>query len=1332
MGEDEGDTKLDIKALRSRFESKPSRPPPPPVNAAKSAGPVTAAAGATAPSNGIKPPLSLPSAEPQTSATDRPKPAVKPKPTTVGSKSTDLDTTNHALPKSARAPPDSPAPQILPSAPVSIPANNTTAAVSGSTKPSIPHKPKLELPAMQYTSERNNDEPVLSPESDPFGSPAELSPDNSFHGTSVSLLSRELDARGSIGGSAPGSRSAPSIIQKPQPRKPPAPLLRNISAESARSDTSSDVQTMQPRKTEGLKTPTRPGSRTPIGSPLPVSRLDLRTHLAPPPPPSPRNKTPRVQTRHAPLLDRSPAPSPRPSLSLERPLSRSMPAPTLDTPISEYESGSDVSSSLVSSPDDVFKSPVETPREELSASLPPALPPNKPSSSGDGFIPTLPSRTNTISSAESSRSEFVKPRLPERTRQMIQTMPPPPANHIRPPSLPTRNVPATLQPSALPTDVRRSSERAQPMPAQTSAPPQLTRRSLDTTRSTVTSHARSESTNFHDSEDDAEDAGGSGNHRNLDQPDPSFANRKPPCFRGKNWDFQAGREVRKAAISGDYIMLAMPEKLKLWRISKNELSWQIPIGDTRATAVEHRAVGLSHLEDAGHFIWIAFKDGSLHELDLHNRTIVDRNFRAHNAPITHILRCWPSMWTLDECGTLNVWGRTRPVSLREKPVPQSLRVAYGATAAVVAQDELWLACGRQVHAYSPMHPAKHCLTGDRGLEATRTTGIITCACHMSHIPDKVFFGHDDGKVSVYSRKELRCIEVLNLSHYSLSCMIQVGDYLWASFKTGRIYVYDVRAKPWRVMKEWTAHKSPISDLVLDRQGLWKEKRLSVCSTSTDGSVKVWDGMLMDDWLDAEMQRHVSDFSTSQPLRALICTWNAGASLPQRLTRDHEDSRWIEKMIREAREPEILVFGFQELVDLDDKGKAGRSVAKGFFGNSKKKDKEQQDDKLAAAYREWQSYLERQCAIVSPNDDAYVLVSCRNLVGLFSCVFVRRAIKPRLRHLAHSAVKTGLKGRYGNKGGLVVRMTIDDTSLAFVNCHLAAGQKHVVARNNDVFSVLDQADLSPVTGEESLFVCGGDGSAVMDHEVCVLNGDLNYRIAAQRSQVLGWIKEKKLAKLLEYDQLLVELRKNATHRLRSFQEAPITFMPTYKFDPGTDNYDSSEKQRVPAWCDRVYYRGLADAASTTTVASIVPTAADTGPAPLPATTRASSVQCETYRQHTCRVSDHRPVSATLSLRVKTIDHNKRSMVFEDVSRRWVDAAQRAIFQRKLDILREGLGRYNRVVNLGTAADSAGSEAGLPEDFITDRDLKDTLKKFNYDVPDAAAYLAAQLAKHGQSQ
>lgn len=145
------------------------------------------------------------------------------------------------------------------------------------------------------------------------------------------------------------------------------------------------------------------------------------------------------------------------------------------------------------------------------------------------------------------------------------------------------------------------------------------------------------------------------------------------------------------------------------------------------------------------------------------------------------------------------------------------------------------------------------------------------------------------------------------------------------------------------------------------------------------------------------------------------------------------------------------------------------------------------------------------------------------------------------------VKTGMKGRYGNKGAILSRFVIDDTSICFINCHLAAGQTHRRQRDHDLAQILeDKSAFSDLASSSpGAYAAGGAGTSVFDHELCILSGDLNYRIDLRREVVAKAVAEGQLEGLLAADQLLNGLAKNQTFRLRSFKEAPITFAPTYK-------------------------------------------------------------------------------------------------------------------------------------------------------------------------------------------
>lgn len=145
------------------------------------------------------------------------------------------------------------------------------------------------------------------------------------------------------------------------------------------------------------------------------------------------------------------------------------------------------------------------------------------------------------------------------------------------------------------------------------------------------------------------------------------------------------------------------------------------------------------------------------------------------------------------------------------------------------------------------------------------------------------------------------------------------------------------------------------------------------------------------------------------------------------------------------------------------------------------------------------------------------------------------------------------------------------------------------------------------------------SCVDDHDTCPsvltgttlyfmqLNGDMNYRIDQRRDAVVAAIQANDLDPLLTHDQLHKEMKHNRAFRLRAFCEGPLTFAPTYKYDRNSNTFDTSEKRRVPAWCDRVLWRS----------------------------SEAERVALLEYRRWEVNVSDHRPVSAVFRVTVKRV-------------------------------------------------------------------------------------------------
>ena len=281
---------------------------------------------------------------------------------------------------------------------------------------------------------------------------------------------------------------------------------------------------------------------------------------------------------------------------------------------------------------------------------------------------------------------------------------------------------------------------------------------------------------------------------------------------------------------------------------------------------------------------------------------------------------------------------------------------------------------------------------------------------------------------------------------------------------------------------------------------------------------------------------------------------------------------------------------------------------------------------------------------------YVVLVSRQYVGVYQLVVARAELVDRgvVGDARCKAVGCGLLGQLGNKGAVSAMVTAHGCRLALLCCHLAAGDSAALRRDADVATILSRtvfedsaerrrrcmpaapealpqpqpqvpARPGPVParqgeGPPATTLDGASSLTVDSAHVCFLYGDLNYRIDLPREAVVRSLASGQLAPLHAQDQLQRRLGVGGEGVLAGFQETPPCFWPTYKYDPGTDRWDTSEKRRTPAWCDRVLWRcrGVAGQGS-----------------------RARCEQCF-YRRHEVCDSDHRPVSAAFQLELPAVE------------------------------------------------------------------------------------------------
>lgn len=335
----------------------------------------------------------------------------------------------------------------------------------------------------------------------------------------------------------------------------------------------------------------------------------------------------------------------------------------------------------------------------------------------------------------------------------------------------------------------------------------------------------------------------------------------------------------------------------------------------------------------------------------------------------------------------------------------------------------------------------------------------------------------------------------------------------------------------------------------------------------------------DGWIRAQLRKREAEFTTHVTKKIYIGTFNCNASSPQ----SDSIEKWLDCDI-EFNDINIFVFGFQEIVALN-----ASQVWNADSTNC----------------RLWDAKILK---FLNSKRKKVIQLKSLQLVGIYLSIFVSEDELHRFKNVNESVSKVGFKGMSGNKGAVCLSFTYDDTSMCFICAHLSAGQRNFNRRVSD-YTLISQKTQFGTSKQLS--------KKISDHDMVFWLGDFNWRIDLTYEQTLNCILKGKIRDLYPHDQL-----RRAQKDLLAFQgfnEAPITFKPTYKFDVGTKIYDTSEKRRIPAWTDRILYRSFSE----------------------------QSIECLMYDSSNLLISDHLPVNSLFNISIKCVDEKKKKIIEEEL-------------------------------------------------------------------------------------
>ncbi|KAJ6677539.1 INOSITOL 5-PHOSPHATASE [Salix viminalis] len=471
------------------------------------------------------------------------------------------------------------------------------------------------------------------------------------------------------------------------------------------------------------------------------------------------------------------------------------------------------------------------------------------------------------------------------------------------------------------------------------------------------------------------------------------------------------------------------------------------------------------------------------------------------------------------------------------------------------------------------------------------------------------------------------------SHHSsaVQCFCTFGTLIYVGYVSGMIQILDLEGK---MISAWVAHSNPVLKMAVGNG--------YVFSLANHGGIRGWSIASpgpIDSIIRSEVASRELEYTRRNSFRILVGTWNVGQG---RASQDALKA-WLGSA---ASDVGIIVVGLQEV-----------EMGAGFLAMSAAKETVGLE---GSAIGQW--WLDNIGKALDEGK-AFERMGSRQLAGLLISLWVRKNLRKHVGDVDAAAVPCGFGRAIGNKGGVGLRIRVLDRIMCFVNCHLAAHLEAVNRRNADfdhIFRNMAFGRSSNVPAAAGVSTAShtvkGTHAASTNHEesrldlaeadMVVFLGDFNYRLFdISYDEARDFVSQRSFDWLREKDQLRAEMQ--AGKVFQGMREAVIAFPPTYKFarhQPGLAGYDSGEKKRIPAWCDRIIYR-------------------DNRSAPVSDCSLDCPVVASIIQYEACMdviESDHKPVRCKFHVQVAHVDRSVRRQEFGEVVR--FNEKVRSIFEQ----------------------------------------------------------------------